>query len=207
MENVPLGVEKMEGVSMKEQIWEYVVGLYKDIPSGVYVGLAVVLCIGVVLMMVAYGARKGARMTAGLLLAEYVFVLYSSTVIFRATSERFSGYDYHPFWSYRAYFGGESQLLVENFMNVVVFVPVGVLLGAAFRSMTWWKALLIGGAISVSIEVLQFVLKRGFAEVDDVMHNTIGCLIGYSLWLMVYGVWVKYKRGKSSKNDSSYYEL
>lgn len=45
--------------------------------------------------------------------------------------------------------------------------------------------------ISVSIEVIQLVTKRGFAETDDVMHNTVGCIVGYMLvkgsWCMVKG--------------------
>lgn len=173
---------------MKERIWEYVVSLYKDISSEVYIGLALVLCVGVVLLMVAYGFRKGTRLSAGLLLAEYVFLLYSSTVIFRATSEQFSGYDYHPFWSYRAIQSGEKpQLLVENIMNVVAFVSVGFLLGAAFQSMTWKRVLSIGCGLSVGIEVIQLMLKRGFCEVDDVMHNTAGCVIGYGMFLMARG--------------------
>ena len=181
---------------MKERIWEYVVSLYKDIPLGVYVGLAAVLCVGIVTLMVIYGIRKGTRLTAGLLLAEYVFLLYSSTVIFRATSERFSGYDLHPFWSYRAYFSGESpQLLVENVMNVVVFVPAGIILGSLLRVKgSWFIALLFGLGISVSIETLQFFLKRGFAEVDDVMHNTVGCVIGYMLVVIIKQIWLLQKR-------------
>jgi glycopeptide antibiotics resistance protein len=47
--------------------------------------------------------------------------------------------------------------------------------------MTWWKALLIGGSISVTIESLQFFFMRGFSELDDVMHNTLGCILGYIL--------------------------
>lgn len=33
--------------------------------------------------------------------------------------------------------------------------------------------------------VLQFRFMKGFSEVDDVMHNTVGCLIG---WCMVKGL-------------------
>lgn len=66
-------------------------------------------------------------------------------------------------------------------MNVVVFIPVGLLLGIAFKQMAWWKALLIGCSISISIEALQFWLMKGFSEVDDVMHNTTGCILGYIL--------------------------
>lgn len=64
-------------------------------------------------------------------------------------------------------------------MNVVVFIPVGLLLGFAFKQMTWRKALLIGCSISISIEALQFWFMKGFSEVDDVMHNTFGCIVGY----------------------------
>lgn len=48
-------------------------------------------------------------------------------------------------------------------------------------------ALLIGCSISTTIEVLQFCFMKGFSEMDDVMHNTLGCILGYSLWLMVHG--------------------
>jgi glycopeptide antibiotics resistance protein len=56
-------------------------------------------------------------------------------------------------------------------MNVVVFIPVGMLLCVAFKQMTWWKALLIGCCISITIEALQFWFMKGFSEVDDVMVN------------------------------------
>ena len=104
------------------------------------------------------------------------FLFFCSTVIFRTTGET-RQYDFHPFWSYNG-----SDLLPENIMNVVVFIPVGVLLGSMFQGsrfkMTWWKALLIGCSISITIEALQFCCMKGFSELDDVMHNTVGCLIG-----------------------------
>ena len=46
---------------------------------------------------------------------------------------------------------------------------------------TFTKVLLIGCGISVTIEALQFFFMRGFSEVDDVMHNTLGCLLGYGI--------------------------
>jgi glycopeptide antibiotics resistance protein len=103
-----------------------------------------------------------------------------STVLFRPIHEKHK-HDFRPFWSYEAIHEGRSQLLLENVMNVVAFVPIGLLLGCGFRNMTWWKVLLIGCIVSVSIETMQFYFKRGFAETDDVMHNVLGCLIGYFL--------------------------
>ena len=51
-------------------------------------------------------------------------------------------------------------------------------------------ALMVGMGISVSIEAMQFFFHRGFAETDDVMHNTVGCIVGA---LMVKGAWLMVK--------------
>lgn len=168
---------------MREQFRSYIVSLYQNIPAEVYEGLLSVCCLCLVLLLGFCGIKKGLRYTSGLLLVEYVFLIFCSTVIYRSVGE-IRQYDFHPFWSYQAIQDGREELLAENIMNVVVFIPVGLLLGIAFKQVTWWKALLIGCSISVIIESLQFLFKRGISEVDDVMHNTVGCLIG---WLMVKG--------------------
>ena len=161
---------------MRDEFRQYIISLYKDIPQEVYEGLLSVFCLGVVLFIAFKGVRTGFRWSSVLLLIEYIFLLFCSTVIFRPTGET-RQYDFHPFWSY-----DRPELLVENIMNVVVFIPIGLLLGCAFKQTTWWKALLIGCSISITIETLQFWFMKGFSEVDDVMHNTVGCVIG---WFMV----------------------
>ena len=195
LEDVALDVEKMEGVSMKERIWEYLYDSYLELPIWVYEGLLAVLCIGAVVSFVRLGARKGCRVTLRLLLTEYVVMIFCTTVFFRSVMA-VRQYDFHPFWSYGAIQSGESpQLLVENIMNVVVFVPVGIILGSLLRVKgSWFIALLFGLGISVSIETLQFFLKRGFAEVDDVMHNTVGCVIGFMLVVIIKQIWLLQKR-------------
>ena len=160
---------------MREQFRQYIINLYQDIPQEVYEGLLSIFCIGLVVFIVWKGFKAGLRYSSILLLIEYIFLLLCSTVIFRATGEA-RQYDFHPFWSY-----DRPELLIENIMNVVVFVPVGMLLCVAFKQMTWWKALLIGFSISITIEALQFCFMRGFSELDDVMHNTFGCILGYIL--------------------------
>ena len=138
------------------------------------------------------GFRTGLRYSAVLLLVEYVFLLFCSTVIFRTPGET-RHYDFHPFWSYKAIQDGREDLLAENIMNVVVFIPVGLLLSIAFKQMTWWKVLLIGCGISVTIETLQFFLMRGFSEVDDVMHNTVGCIMGYIIYSILVRIFINTK--------------
>ena len=175
---------------MREQFRTYIVSLYQNIPAEVYEGLLSVCCLGLVLLLVFCGIKKGLRYSLMLLLIEYVFLLFCSTVIFRTPGET-RQYDFHPFWSY-----SRPDLLVENIMNVVVFIPVGMILGSLLRVKgswspngswlmvkgSWLLVAIIGCGISVTIEAIQFFLMRGFSEVDDVMHNTVGCLFG---WFMV----------------------
>ena len=165
---------------MREQFRTYIVSLYQNIPAEVYEGLLSVCCFGLVMLLGFYGIKKGLRYSSILLLIEYVFLLFCSTVIYRIVGE-IRQFNFQPFWSYQAIQEGREDLFAENIMNVVVFIPVGLLLGIAFKQMTWWKALMIGCGISIIIESLQFFLMRGFSEVDDVMHNTLGCLLGYGI--------------------------
>ena len=163
---------------MSDEFKQYIVSLYQDIPQEVYEGLLSVFCLGLVIFIAWKGLKTGIRYSATLLLVEYIFLLFCSTVFFRTTCE-LRIYDFQPFWSYKAIQDGREDLLAENIMNVVVFIPVGLLLGIAFKQMTWLKVLLIGCGISVTIESLQFFFMRGFSELDDVIHNTVGCLIGF----------------------------
>ena len=161
---------------MREQFRQYIINLYQDIPQEVYEGLLSIFCIGLVVFIAWKGFKTGLRYSATLLLIEYIFFLFCSTVIYRTTSE-LRKYDFHPFWSY-----DRSDLLIENIMNVIVFIPVGMILGSLLRVKgSCLVVLLIGCSISITVESLQFCLMRGFSEVDDVMHNTLGCILGYIL--------------------------
>lgn len=67
-------------------------------------------------------------------------------------------------------------------MNIIAFVPVGFLAGYAIKKMTLKKVIFVGLCISISIETMQLLFHRGLSEVDDVIHNTIGCIIGYGIY-------------------------
>lgn len=173
------GLITLEGLKTDaERYWN---SLFTDIPDYIFQMLLSLFCLGTVVFFIWKGIRKGGILTARLLLIELMTVIYCSTVIFRKTGEA-RGYDIHPFWSYGAIEGGKVELLAENVMNVVVFVPIGILLGIGFAKWPWWKAIGAGCLFSMSIEAMQFVFKRGFCEVDDVMHNTLGCIIGYMMF-------------------------
>lgn len=156
---------------------------YSEILTRVGVGMLIVFCLGTIILLALLGRKKGAKWSAGLLLLEYLILLLILAVWARSIqTER--AFDFIPFWSYRTVRrGGHNLLLTQIIMNVIAFIPIGFLLGISFTNIKWWKVLLIGGAVSLLVETLQFFLRRGFAEFDDVFHNVLGCMIGYGAYV------------------------
>jgi len=69
------------------------------------------------------------------------------------------------------------QMAIKQVLpNVVLFVPLGLLLYPITGKA--WRAFVLGAAVSLVTEVLQYVLRLGWADIDDVINNTLGLLIG-----------------------------
>ena len=75
-------------------------------------------------------------------------------------------------------------------LNILLFIPFGYLLPSLFTRLRCWQVILLGLAFSLCIELLQLITKLGFADVDDLINNTLGAAIG---WLC-YKLTLKDKR-------------
>ena len=82
-------------------------------------------------------------------------------------------------------YGTDSTQITEKVMNVIVFIPLGALSAIVFQRKKWWKVILLGSLISFSVEILQFIFKRGYAEVNDIIYNTLSCMIGYGICCLI----------------------
>ncbi len=170
---------------------DYIYLLIHSVPQTIYLILFTVLCIFFILLISFKGLGKGFKDVIAVLLIEYIVFLYCSTVIYR-TVNLGDTHNFVPFWSYvKIINGSDLGLLPQNIMNVVVFLPVGVLGGGLFHKKAIWKVAGLAAAISLSIETMQFVLQRGFSEFDDVFHNTLGAMIGCVLWKGAKSIWIK----------------
>ena len=63
-----------------------------------------------------------------------------------------------------------------------LFVPLGFYLALTWRGSGVWRRVGVIAAVSVCVEVLQYVLAVGVSDVDDVILNGVGGLVG----LLVY---------------------
>lgn len=63
--------------------------------------------------------------------------------------------------------------------NIGWFVPLGIYL--RWLRKPFWQAVAAGFCLSLLIEVSQFVLGCGVSEIDDLVLNTCGAMLGYGL--------------------------
>lgn len=71
-----------------------------------------------------------------------------------------------------------SYTVFEFAANIALFVPLGLLLVAAWPRANAWAVLLLGYSTSVTIELVQTLLPSRFATLSDVIANTLGTAIG-----------------------------
>jgi glycopeptide antibiotics resistance protein len=77
---------------------------------------------------------------------------------------------------------------VEFAANIAMFVPIGVFLLLLFGRRLWWLAILLGIALTGSIEFAQLFLPERYPDVRDLVANTIGTVIGVFFALVVTGL-------------------
>ena len=115
-----------------------------------------------------------------------VIVLYI-TLIDRIPSER--RHMLTPFWEIRnVIVGTERSFYIGQIIgNLVMLFPTGFLLPTIFKCkrLRWYHVARSSMFFSVSIEITQYITGRGLMEFDDVFNNTVGCLIGYAVYLMI----------------------
>jgi glycopeptide antibiotics resistance protein len=73
---------------------------------------------------------------------------------------------------------GTSYTVFEFLANIALFVPLGLLLVAAWPRSNAWVALLIGYSASATIELVQTLLPSRYPTLSDVIANTLGTAIG-----------------------------
>lgn len=154
-------------------------------------GYKELICFGIMFLLTFHELRQRFGQDPWFLkICRAALLIWAAVVLHTTVWSRNGGGEYHvqwiPFHSYRAVLtGGNPEILRSNFMNVLLFFPVGLLFaGQMSRHGTFGKHLvstvLVFSLFSLGIELAQFSLGLGMGEVDDVLHNTLGAMLGVS---------------------------
>lgn len=90
-------------------------------------------------------------------------------------------------------------LVVMNlFGNVLAFVPFGALIRWVInRSVKWYQVVGYTFLLSLSVEILQLIAKVGVFDIDDLILNTFGGLVGF--WIYYFLRSIDHRRRKDDK--------
>jgi glycopeptide antibiotics resistance protein len=86
-----------------------------------------------------------------------------------------------PFSSILPYIRGQRGGLIALINlggNIALFIPIGIMATYVWK-MNWKRALMLGITSSLIIEGLQSILRVGVVDIDDVILNALGVMIGY----------------------------
>ena len=108
------------------------------------------------------------------ILTAYILILFFFAVLNRDAGD-WAPVKLDLFWGYN---NPSEYIVKDNILNIVGFVPVGLLAGMVFKRYRPLKALLVGLLVSLVIECSQLVWHRGTFDVDDLFNNAVGALTG-----------------------------
>ena len=67
--------------------------------------------------------------------------------------------------------------------NMVMFIPGGIVLPIVYRKLdSFWKVTAAGAFISLCVEILQLPFPSRASDIDDLILNTLGAVIGYGIY-------------------------
>ena len=91
-----------------------------------------------------------------------------------------------------------ADALINLIGNTAMFVPLGVVWPSVFRKLnTHWKVIAAGVGCSLCIEILQLPFFDRVSDVDDLILNSLGFLMGYGVYLLVR--WIFCLLGKKNR--------
>lgn len=135
-----------------------------------------------------------------------LFVIYIGLLIYflflseeygrTAFDQRIYRYNLKPFqeikrfWIYRDKVGNWAAFLNLG-GNVIGFLPFGFflpVLSKKKRMRNGWLVTILGFLLSLTVETIQLIFKVGCFDVDDLMLNTVGVILGYLAFFVCNGI-------------------
>lgn len=139
------------------------------------------------------------RITAWVLFLIYmagmIYFLFGSDMLNRNVPSGSYRYNLKPFKEIRRCFyclhNNNVRYFILNFcMNIVAFIPFGTVLPIIQEKSRKWYVLLFQSVVVIfCIELLQLLSKVGIFDVDDMLLNISGSMVGYSIFAVFRVFW------------------
>lgn len=136
--------------------------------------------------------------------AKQIFFLVNLLVIYRFTFHPFSKvdsqvqpliFDVATAWPFRVNlvpfvnltdYVVKREMIVNIIGNFAMFIPTGIMTPLIYRNIDGVKSVVLTGfLISLVIEIIQLPFAVRASDVDDLILNTAGCLVGYGILTLI----------------------
>ncbi len=117
-----------------------------------------------------------------------IYFLFFAEMTGRTLADRSYHYNLVLFKEIKRFIVYRNQLgafsVTANLLgNVLIFLPFGMLVPfLTKRFKKFWSVVLLTLELSVLVELVQLVTKVGSCDVDDILLNTIGGMIGFACY-------------------------
>lgn len=93
---------------------------------------------------------------------------------------------------------GTFAVFTNLFGNILIFVPYGFFVAMAGKYRSFGKTFLYSFGLCMGVEIFQLVTRVGSFDVDDILLNTLGGVIGHIVFV-VFGIITRGKRNVQKK--------
>lgn len=143
----------------------------------------IVVCL---IIAIVYLLEKKRRVVACLGMSLYIFFVLYKTVLSR--TQRITVVNLELGWSYKAIVSGVPGMLSQVYLNIMFFVPIGIFGGVLFlnkKKRSYIFPVVLGLILTITVECFQLILQCGTFEVDDILNNMIGTVIGLFIGVII----------------------
>ena len=83
-----------------------------------------------------------------------------------------------------------------------MFIPSGIILPIVYKRLNGFgKVVAAGALISLCIEILQLPFASRATDIDDLIMNTLGVIIGYGIYTAIKSIKKKHDRNTITETD------
>lgn len=135
-------------------------------------------------------------------IAALIYFMFFAEILGRTDVGTTYRYNLVPFkeikrFVYHFHHLGLTAVLMNIAGNVVAFMPFGFCLPmVAEHKFRFFSVMLYTFGLSLGIELIQLVSKVGSFDVDDLILNTLGGVLGYILFVIYRKICSRCKKGK-----------
>ena len=97
-------------------------------------------------------------------------------------------YNLYPFKTIKEFIFNTTKynfqvIFINLIANIITFIPLGFFISLFFRkSYNLINTVLSCVIIIICIEISQFILNVGVLDIDDIILNTVGCILGFVIY-------------------------